>query len=165
MKTLQRLLFSTALFIAFCPVSNAQALATASASANIVSASGFGKDADLFFSIPWQHIKNQQLVLEAISRSQSRQSVIVTTPGASISTAVFTISGDTNLTFDVSVHNNPLQVTSNGNIVAKEFTCDKFNSSANDKILVELGATLMINPGTQAGRFYSNNLEVSLNYN
>ncbi len=172
MKT--KSLFLTLTLLTGATVINAQASASATTSAEIITPIGITKVTDMNFGII---AANDALGTVVLDTNDGRTSSQFTFPGntGTVNSAKFTVTGDTNYTYAITLPSSAITLTHTDNVTTMSVGTFTSNPSSTGTLTAGtqdlfVGATLNIAASQKAG-VYTNStvgaggLEVTVNYN
>lgn len=173
MKNLVRLsALSAALFMAASNDSSAQATASASAQAIIVTPISISKTADMHFgNVAVSAANNGTVELTPGGTRNATGGVTLPATIGSPAAASFTVSGEANYTYAISLPTSTITLTNpnNSSMLAGVFTSSPNSTgtlSASGSQTLTVGATLQVNAGQQAGTYSTTtDFAVTVNYN
>jgi hypothetical protein len=170
MKT--RLLISTLVlaFISFSTTSYSQEIATATATATVITPISILKNADMNFgNIAVQSATGGTVVLDPAGTRTSTLGVTLPSANGTVSAAAFTVTGSGNSTYAITLPSSVTLTHSGGveTMAASSFTSNPsatgaLSSGTQD---IAVGATLTVAAGQLAGVYTSGSFDVTVNYN
>ena len=177
MKNILRLsALATAIFFASASsnTASAQATATASATATIVTPISISKTADMHFgNIAVSASNNGSVELAPAGTRLATGGVTLPAVTGSPAAASFTVSGEANYTYAITLPSSPIQLahTTNATLTmdAAAFTSSPSSTgtlSGTGTQILNVGATLGVAAGQAAGTYTTTtNFDVTVNYN
>ena len=170
MKT--RLLISTLVlaFISFSTASYSQEIATATATATVITPISISKNADMSFgNLAVQSGTGGTVVLAPAGTRTSTSGVTLPSTTGTVSAAAFTVTGSGSSTYAITLPSSVTLTHSGGveTMAASSFTSNPsatgaLSSGTQD---IAVGATLTVAAGQLAGVYTSGNFNVTVNYN
>jgi Domain of unknown function (DUF4402) len=170
MKT--RLLISTLVlaFISFSTTSYSQEIATATATATVITPISISKNADMSFgNIAVQSATGGTVVLTPAGTRTNTSGVTLPSTTGTVTAAAFTVTGSGSSTYAITLPSSVTLTHSGGveTMAASSFTSNPsatgaLSSGTQD---IAVGATLTVAAGQLAGVYTSGNFNVTVNYN
>ena len=170
MKNLKKAFASSLALIAFAANSNAQSTATASTTAVLVTPISITKVTDMHFGTVAASSTAGTVVLNYADGRTTTGGVSLPAGSTTQKTAVFTVNGEGNSGFSISIPASPITLTGSvsGTMTVSDFACDLGASGtlASGSKTLKVKATLNVPANAVAGT-YSNasDLAVTVNYN
>ncbi len=171
MKSLKRILASAALVLAFAASSNAQntATVTATASATIVAPITIVNTTPMNFGSIIASVAGGTVKLDSVGNARTASGVTLTTLGtATPASGVFTVTGTTGYTFNVTLPGSASTLTnpSSNTMSLGTFRTNATNANllASGSYVFGVGATLVVG-ANQAPGVYSGTYNVTVTYN
>lgn len=171
MKNLNKILIATFALVGFAANSNAQSTATATATAEIVAPISITRDAHMNFgNIAVNSTTAGTVVLPTSGSRTKTGGVTLPAVTGSFAPAAFTISGQGNYTYDLTLptadvtltHTNTTDVMTATNFVSNAGTTPALASGT---FSLKVGATLNVAAAQPAGTYTSTSFNVTVNYN
>ncbi len=170
MKQMKKVIIAAIAIFGSATLVNAQSTATATASATIVTPISISKTSDMSFGNISVQSGTGGIVILAPNGSRTRTAG-VTLPAitGTVSAAGFTVSGEGNYTYDITLPSTVTLTHSGGvqTMAANSFTSNPSGtgqlSSGSQNVAV--GATLTVAAGQLAGVYTSSTFDVTVNYN
>ena len=170
MKNLKKVCKAVFALTAFATTSNAQSTATASTTAVLVTPISITKVTDMHFGTVAASATGGQVALDYADGRTATGGASLPAGSTTQKTAVFTVNGEGNSGFSISVPSSSITLTGSvsGSMTVSGFTCDLGSSStlASGTKTLKVKATLNV-PANAAAGTYTNasDLAVTVNYN
>ena len=161
----------SAVLFAFSNSLNAQATATATATATIVTPISIVKTADMNFGNLAVTTLGGTVIMSPAGARSNTGGVTMPAVTGTVSSAAFTVSGQGNYVYDITLPSTAVVLTSGANTMnATAFTTDipaaQGTLSAGGTQQIKVGATLTVSAGQAAGTYVTGTpFSVTVNYN
>lgn len=149
---------------------NAQSTATATTSATLVVPISIAKDTDMNFGVVASSATAGTVLLDHANGRTATGGVTLPAGSSTQKTAVFTVTGEGNSNFSISIPSSPITLTGSvsGTLTASDFVADLGASSSlsSGTKQIKVKATLNVPANSVAGSYTNaSGLFVTVNYN